>query len=352
MKKRIAKIRGVDSVSAFTLVELLVVIAIIGILIALLLPAVQAAREAARRMSCTNNLKQFGLGIHNYHDTMKSLPYSLTLPDRNVANFNDLTWITGVAAGSWPGSLPAHTIIPRLWPFMEQQALFSQYDWNQPSRIAPNGGAVDRPSSSPVEWYYCPSDRPKGMWRDDAFLRCRGNYVTNYGNDMTFYLPAGAPPFKSPTYLTAPFALNRCFSLGSVSDGLSNTVFLSEIIMAKRDQNAVVDYRGDFMNGFTSGSMFMTAAPQTPGSTTMVHLTPNTREPDRHVHAVEANYPPVIRVLNLGNFGFVYAAARSWHTGGVNAVLGDGSVSFFSDTVNPNIWVAYGTSAGGESVSN
>jgi prepilin-type processing-associated H-X9-DG protein len=172
--------------------------------------------------------------------------------------------------------------------------------------------------------------------------------IDDFGNDMTIYVAAGAPPYKSPTYLQAPFGLNRCSTLGSVSDGLSNTVFLSEIIMARRDQNTAIDYRGDFLNGFTSGSMFMTAAPQAPGSATMVYLTPNTKEPDRHGHAVEANYPPVIKSTD---FGFVYAAARSYHTGGVNVLLGDGSVTFFSDTVDRLVWVAYGTSSNGESLT-
>ncbi|MDR2116318.1 MAG: DUF1559 domain-containing protein [Planctomycetaceae bacterium] len=331
------------------------VIAIIGVLIALLLPAIQAAREAARRMQCTNNLKQLGIGIHNYHDTLSSLPFSLTLPDKSVGGYNDLTWITGFTAGNWPGSLPAHTLIPRLWAYMEQQSLVAAYDWSKPSRIAPNGGAYNRPASTPVNWYYCPSDRPNAMWTEsDGIIRCRGNYVPNFGNDMTLYLAAGSVPYKSNTYKLAPFALNHCFEISSVSDGLSNTVFISEIIMSKRDKTGttgVLDYRGDFMNGFTSGSMFMTAAPKTQGGTDMVYLTPNTTEKDRHFHVVEANFPPATKVTNLAEAGFVYAAARSYHSGGVNAVLGDGSVSFFSNTIDKDIWVAYGTSDNGESLS-
>ena len=98
---------------AFTLVELLVVIAIIGILVALLLPAVQAAREAARRMQCSNNLKQLGLALHNYHDVHKNFPYG-TNPHIDPA------WMTQYSKGS---------NLTKLWPFMEQNALASKLDY-------------------------------------------------------------------------------------------------------------------------------------------------------------------------------------------------------------------------------
>jgi len=118
---------------AFTLVELLVVIAIIGILIALLLPAVQAAREAARRSQCTNNLKQYGLGFHNYHDTMKALPMAAT-------------------------NSPRHTFQVALWPYMEQSALYSAYDQRQPFYVSPNTitSTLNGPVGKSIAYYfYC-----------------------------------------------------------------------------------------------------------------------------------------------------------------------------------------------------
>ena len=103
--------------TGFTLVELLVVIAIIGILVALLLPAVQAAREAARRMSCGNNLKQYGVAIHNYHDTYKCLPPS-----------GDWTAMPGDSQTLWNN--PSLSWQARILPFAEQQAMYDQIKMN------------------------------------------------------------------------------------------------------------------------------------------------------------------------------------------------------------------------------
>jgi prepilin-type N-terminal cleavage/methylation domain-containing protein len=140
---------------AFTLVELLVVIAIIGVLVALLLPAVQSARESSRRMQCTNQVKQWVLAMHNYNDTNLVMPYG-------------------------PREIPAtrrHSWVPALWPFIEQQGLYSEYNFNVGFYLPPNtiGGGnaatanLDGPTGKRVKIYYCPSDRVGAVQTGDTF---------------------------------------------------------------------------------------------------------------------------------------------------------------------------------------
>jgi prepilin-type N-terminal cleavage/methylation domain-containing protein len=136
--------------TAFTLVELLVVIAIIGILIALLLPAVQAARESARRTQCTNNLKQWGLAMHNYHDSYNTLPYG-TISD-------------GKTATTGPDR---KTFVIGSWPFLEGQTVANLYNRNVPFWDVKNRQAV----TAQLPLYYCPTDRGPSMWRGDVYTR-------------------------------------------------------------------------------------------------------------------------------------------------------------------------------------
>ena len=299
----------------FTLVELLVVIAIIGILVALLLPAIQAARESARRTQCTNNLKQYALALQNYADTYSgALPYGSTHP---------VGWL-----GDAPRPLlQRHAFIPRLWPFLEQQALVDRYNFALPFHVGENLAAV----ATRVDIYYCPSDRPGAMWTRDPFHRCRGNYVCNFGNDYYWYPDQGTPaPYRRREWRGAPFLFLFHIRLAEVRVGLSNTMAMSETIFPHADGGN--DSRGDVFNDDGGRAVFMTMT------------TPNSWEPD-HTHA-NCGYPhdhtaPCIAVGHLN-----YQTARSRHPGGVNAAYLDGSVQFINDTVDLEVWISAGATRG------
>ncbi|MDR3108713.1 MAG: DUF1559 domain-containing protein [Planctomycetaceae bacterium] len=313
--------------SAFTLVELLVVIAIIGVLIALLLPAVQAAREAARRMQCTNNLKQIMLGWHNYADihsgdflgtTMASVPNMLTNPK-------------------------GHTWVPRLWAYTEQTTLRDQYAFSTEWYNDANNKLFMDPLFAKVDWYWCPSNRKGAMYTADANTRCRGNYLVNYGNDI-LWTGAGSgktPPYKNATFKGAPFVMNLIQNFSSITDGLSNTLFMSEGLIVENDSN--LGGWGSFLDPRDTTNMFMTLQ------------TPNSTVPDSMSQSggccgtkpCEGATPELCITLPKSSYD-QYRAARSKHSGGVNAGLGDGSIRFFTNTVSLNTWVAVGSSQGGE----
>jgi len=298
--------------AAFTLVELLVVIAIIGILIALLLPAVQAAREAARRMQCTNHLKQWGLAMHNYEVTFKILPY----PNSRAGGTSSCSSVEGRRRISYP---------IRLWPYIEQQALYDQYDFNLPFHHTGTSGTGNEPLVVvQVPLYFCPSDR-QGMWESpaDSHRRSRGNYVLNWGaadfcQNRTTY----------SDYRPSPFGPNRSERFAAITDGLSNTMLMSEVVQATTDGH--FDFRGDILNDDVSCAQYMTLN------------TPNAGVDQNS--CVDLNRPaPCLNVSSPR-----YASARSKHPGGVHVLFGDGSVHFLSESIALDSWQAMGSMAGGE----
>lgn len=297
----------------FTLVELLVVIAIIGILVALLLPAVQAAREAARRMQCGNNLKQIGLAMHNYHDVYKNFPPG--------------AW--GCCWGTW---------MICIQPFAEQRQLYDQYSferkWGTPGPDDQRySSAVNLPvTRTRLKTHTCPSDTVNAPFSNIT----SHNYAANFGN-TGYGGPAtlnGVPHNGSPfSYIASNTSLGKIVGLASILDGTSNTLMVAEVL-----QGTGTDLRGFVWWGDASSYS--------------AYLTPNTALPDR---IYTAGYCVNLPLRNLPcavstTTDPTMFAARSRHPGGVQGALCDGSVRFISSTIDLATWRALGTSQGGEPI--
>ncbi|MEW4561768.1 DUF1559 domain-containing protein [Bremerella sp. JC770] len=282
----------------FTLVELLVVIAIIGVLIALLLPAVQQAREAVRRMSCSNQLKQIGIAVHNYHDTYNMMP-----------------------AGHNPSARGAWAV--HIFPFMELDNAYDVYVQVQPWY---------RPENRPFrdlefeDSWACPSARSGAVhWNDTYAEGFRGTYVGNGG--------IGTYHRDHENGLTAigPFRVGHWMAFRDVTDGLTNTALVSEI---KRPlATAGKDSRGTLIAD--SGANLFTA-----------NYTPNSLVEDFTEHC--QSEPGICPCSSNGSKGPHQLTVRSWHPGGVELLRADGSVGFTPETVSLEIWQALATVQGGE----
>jgi prepilin-type N-terminal cleavage/methylation domain-containing protein len=295
----------------FTLVELLVVIAIIGVLVALLLPAVQAAREAANRSSCSNNLKQLGIAFHNYHDTYKALPFGAY----------------GCCWGTWQISVQ---------PFMENKGIYDAYDVDDKDDTpvaARYGSAKNLPATTKrIETLTCPSDAKNSPFSNIT----SHNYAANFGN--TGY--AQQATLNGVTFGGAPFAYqdatpgarvtNSAFA--SIVDGLSNTMLAAEVLQGRNSDLRGFTWWGDAA-GFTT------------------YLAPNSPLPDRIYSATYCVNKPEINLPCAVSSGTDPAmfASRSRHPGGVQVLLGDGSGRFVAETVNLNVWRAASTSYAAES---
>ena len=336
-----------DRRSGFTLIELLVVIAILGVLIGLLLPAVQSAREAARRAQCLNNLKQIGLAMHNYEGSVGAFPPSMTL----AGSGSSVVWNNAWSAQA------------RLLPHMEQGALFDAMNLSINKEAPPNATAIGQNLSALL----CPSEvRPEPSEHDYGV-----SGVTSYGACGGDWFVWGG--FAGPSNRSA-FGPNRARRVAEFRDGLSHTIAFAEVraympafmcdgvgLANVNAPNAVpppdADYatvapeylvggcrwyplaHTEWSDGAVHSSGMTTAWP--PGKATIG------RTPDGRLDVD-------LQGINEEDGGPTFGAftSRSYHPGGVNVLLGDGSVRFVKGTIRGATWRALGTVAGGEVISD
>jgi len=298
----------------FTLVELLVVIAIIGILIALLLPAVQAAREAARRSQCTNNLKQILLALTNYHDSLRTYP-----PGRMGCD----GWTADVCTGQVGYQKPSTSGFVMILPYIELGALYDQFGGFELGAVYPIDDAtsagwrtpqVDQAMKTRPPVFVCPSDISEAMMGSDA----TGSYALVHGSHGPSY---GMDQVNLKHYNTGMFNYRTVYRIRDVHDGLSNTMFAGEVIEAHTAESA---------NRWTVGS--------------------------RHLDSLRStenplNTPPGTGIV-LDAYGYkCNGAFGSEHPSGGNFAFGDGHVSFINEDISLIVYRALSTRDGGETIS-
>jgi prepilin-type N-terminal cleavage/methylation domain-containing protein len=327
----------------FTLVELLVVIAIIGILVALLLPAVQAAREAARRMSCSNNMKQMGLALHNYHDTYKTLPYG-------EGAFQTPGSVGRVGGGNWNG--PNWRI--HILPYIEQGPIYSQlnfaytFDACRPGFNSAAGGPNSVLSGYTVPVYRCPSSSLAINGREVAPSPTNNNthnaqlidYVGVQGAAYdeaftesdplspfaTFGTCSGATGYGGIYCSNGTLVPNKPMKFADITDGTSNTLAVAEQSGPIIDLNGARrrDIRSNYYGGWSGNTGNTTPGPSWTGGgawgsgTTAIRYQINLRSAPTGADSTwDAN-----------------TILTSQHPGGIQATKADGSVDFISDTID------------------
>jgi prepilin-type N-terminal cleavage/methylation domain-containing protein/prepilin-type processing-associated H-X9-DG protein len=299
----------------FTLVELLVVIAIIGILVALLLPAIQAAREAARRTQCLNHLKQWSTAMHLYHGAKGRLPIGSRGPGDAVRDTPRQTWVM------------------HLWPYIEEFALDAQNEiegnfYEPPGTI---GNSLDGLTGKYVALYYCPSDQGSDQ-TEEFYQRRRGNCVVNWANNP--YGQDLGPTFKGPfSHIKGDRSAPRDTKFAHITDGTSNSLLMSEVLKGWTPEDK--DWRGDIHNDDGVFRFHTT-------------LTPNTSAPDLIQWGWFTPTGDPAMPAAVGPRSGQVAAARSRHPGGVNVAYCDGSGRFISESIALNAWKAMGSISGEE----
>jgi prepilin-type N-terminal cleavage/methylation domain-containing protein/prepilin-type processing-associated H-X9-DG protein len=356
---------------AFTLIELLVVIAIIAVLIALLLPAVQAAREAARRIQCTNNMKQIGLGLHNYHSV-----HNVFAMGCSSGEYNPPGTIWSVKQNLGPLAL--------ILPFLEQTPVYNSINFNfgadefEPLASRSLTASIQATATnSSIKAFQCPSDPLAGAPDYQGTTNTTNYYAsvgtTMYWSQLGTTFSNSVPSVNMPS--TGLFTLQASYGLNSCTDGSSNTIAFGEAAVGSQtaqlgqklvgvvNVTALVPFETLDASSSLANTMAAIQACQNAWQT-KVGGTPDTQRGDNWSHgSLAISLFNTIVPPNYANGSFSYCSSigsggrsdlsnsDSWHPGGVNVTMADGSVRFVKNSINIKTWMALGTRAGGEVLS-
>jgi prepilin-type N-terminal cleavage/methylation domain-containing protein len=344
----------------FTLVELLVVIAIIGVLVALLLPAVQVAREASRRAQCSNNLKQMGIALTTFHDNNRVYPAALIHPGWHSSAGPNAKRYKGPEVDYTSQAnyiVYNHSGFIALLPYLEQQALFDQYNYQfvGSSRNGNGSTATIGPDPRPnpnrivasqyVPVFNCPTDQNPAPTVTSSDARTaaayerenvrRSNYFFNIGNniDQSAFWEAQA------TTLRGPFGINGAASMATIVDGTSNTIAIGESKQI-HGSTSYGPYWGAGLHTAVTGRISGNANATVPNATCWK---PNYRYYTDPACGVPSTNQSIWPLQYAWGFG-------SWHPRTTQFVMCDGSIRVLADNIQVAPWIALGTAGGVENV--